>query len=333
MRKNVLHIFQSIFCAAILVSLANAILGQTAPTRTARVNEFTASEQRPGSALVYNLYTSGITGTSKNTQINLTNTHTTQSSWINLFFISNDCLVVGSSICLTPNQTATFLASDVDPGITGYLIAVTVHQETGCPVGFNFLAGSEQIKLATGHNANLPAEAFQALFTGVIPGCPPNSSKAVMNFDGRMYSPAPRTLALNYIPSRADGNDTVLIVNNLSGSLDTVFRGAASQYFGLLYDDAENVVSFTLNGNTCQLMSSLGNAFPRTTPRFETFIPAGRSGWLQIFTTRGAALTGAVINFNATSATAAKAFDGGYNLHHLDYTVGQLTILVIPPSC
>lgn len=325
---------RALFLFAILAALAATAFGQVTPTRTARINEATASQQRPGSVLVYNIYTSGAAVTiNANTQINITNTNISAASSIHLFFIGDNCLIADSYICLTANQTATFLASDVDPGTTGYLIAIATGLNTGCPVSFNFLTGSEDVRFTSGHAASLPAESFQALFSGLLPGCATSDTKATLNFDGRIYSPAPRTLALNNVPSRADGNDTMLIVNTFSGALETARREPISQYYGLLYDDSETVVSFAFGAQNCQVRGSMTNIFPRTTPRFENFIPRGRNGWLQIYAIQDAAITGAAINLNANAATKANAFNGGFNLHHLNYTVGQLTVPVFPSNC
>ena len=104
--------------------------------------------------------------------------------------------------------------------------------------------------------------------------------------------------------------------------------------FGLLYDDAENVLSFSVSGS-CQLRNSLSNNFPRTTPRVETFIPAGRTGWVKFFNQTGAiGLLGAAINLNANAASSAGAFNGGHNLHHLTLNCNMTyTVPVFPPSC
>ena len=121
------------------------------------------SDQKAGSLLVYNYYTSGATsGNSQNTRINLTNTSSASSALVHLFFVADTCQVADSYICLTPNQTASFLASDVDPGVSGYIVAVAVDSD-GCPTVFNWLIGDEYIKTSAGHAANLGAEAFAGL--------------------------------------------------------------------------------------------------------------------------------------------------------------------------
>src|SRR5262249_29846639 len=182
------------------------------------------SDQKAGSVLFYNFYTSGATsGAGQNSRINITNTSTTSAAFVHLFFVDgSNCSVADSFICLTTNQTSSFLASDVAPGVSGYIVAVASSGVTGCPVAFNFLIGDEYVKLSTGHQANLGAEAFAALYNGVLPGCDANSVTAVLSFDGVVgagYNRAPRVLALDNFGSRADGNDTVVIINRVGGNL------------------------------------------------------------------------------------------------------------------
>jgi hypothetical protein len=293
------------------------------------------SDQKAGSILFYNYYTSGPTsGNAQNTRINMTNTSTTSAAFVHLFFVADSCQVADSFICLTANQTASFLASDIDPGVSGYLVAVAVSGVTGCPIAHNWLIGDEYVKTTTGHAANLGAEAIAALYGGTLPGCDANSVTTALSFNGANggYNAVPRVLAASNIPSKADGNDTRLIINRVGGNLLT---GAATlgSLFGLLYDDAESVFSFQVSGN-CQLASSLSNTFPRTTPRFESVIPAGRSGWLKIWSQSDIGILGAMINANANAGAQANAFAGGHNLHKLTLTTAMTyTIPVFPPSC
>ena len=290
-----------------------------------------ASDQKAGSVLIYNVYTSSTDPTRQNTRLNLTNVHSTLPAFVHLFFVAEGCAVADSYICLTPNQTTSFLASDLDPGVTGYLVAVAVNS-IGCPISFNYLIGDEYVKFASGHAANLGAIAFSALAGGQS-FCNPNSVTATIAFDGISYNRTPAVLALDNIGSRADGNDTLLIVNRIGGNLG-IGASSLGSLFGILYDDAENALSFSVTGG-CQLRSSLSNNFPRTTPRFETFIPAGRTGWLRIYNQTGAiGMTGAAINFNPNSASSAGAFNQGHNLHHLTLNNQMSYVIpVFPPSC
>ncbi|MGE0883152.1 MAG: hypothetical protein AB7P14_06380 [Blastocatellales bacterium] len=298
-----------------------------------------ASDQKAGSVLFYNIYSSGATsGNTENTRINITNTSSQRAAFVHLYFVSNGCSIADSYICLTANQTASFLTSDVDPGVKGYIVAVAVDPIFGCPVRFNWLIGDEYVKMASGHAANLGAIAFAAVpapqeeAEGIIPGCGPDSVTATLNFDGTMYNRVPAVLALDNLPSRADGNDTMIIINRVGGNLG-IGASTLGSLFGLLYDDAENVLSFSVTGG-CQLMASISNNFPRTTPRVETFIPAGRSGWMKIYNQTGAiGILGAAINKNDNAGASAGAFNGGHNLHHLTLTTASYVVPVFPPSC
>jgi len=329
--RKLAHALLAVFALVVMSSFALAADPGLAYPATSE-----ASDQKAGSLLFYNVYTSGATsGTAENTRINITNTNSSvgADAFVHLYFVSAGCSIADSYICLTPNQTASFLASDVDPGVKGYIVAVAVDGVLGCPISFNWLIGDEYVKFASGHAANLGAVAFSRVRQATSEDCNANSVTAAINFNGVDYNCAPAVLALDNVGSRADGNDTMVIINRVGGNLGI---GAATlgTLFGLLYDDAENVLSFSVTGG-CQLMSSLSNNFPRTTPRFETFIPAGRTGWAKVYNQTGAiGILGSAINLNANAASSAGAFNGGHNLHHLTLNCNMVyTVPVFPPSC
>ncbi|MBL8187961.1 MAG: hypothetical protein JNK38_08140 [Acidobacteria bacterium] len=294
-----------------------------------------ASDQKAGSLLFYNIYTSGPTsGNTQNTRINITNTSVTSAAFVHLYFVSAGCSIADSYICLTANQTASFLTSDLDPGTTGHIVAVAVDGVAGAPAVHNWLIGDEYVKFTTGHSANLGAIAFSKLTNANVLST--DGSLAAIFFDGALlagsYNRVARTVADDNIGSRADGNDTLIILNRVGGNLG-IGANSLGTLFGLFYDDAENVLSFSVTGG-CQLMSSISNNFPRITPRFETFIPAGRTGWVKFFSQSDIGILGAAINFNANAASSAGAFNSGHNLHHLTLTAAaNYVVPVFPPSC
>jgi hypothetical protein len=292
------------------------------------------SDQKAGSILFYNFYTSSTSQPNRqNTRFNITNTSSTSAAFVHLFFVEgSSCNVSDRTVCLTANQTMTFLASEQDPGTTGYLIAIAVDGVVGCPTSFNFLIGDEYIKLELGHQANLGAEAFAALYVGDLPGCDGNSVTALVSLNGVQYNRVPRVLAVSSIGSTLDGNVTRIIINRVGGSLLTS-ANSIGQIFGELFDDAEGVHSFTIPFSGCQRVATLGNDFPRTAPRFDLIIPAGQTGWMKFWATSDVGLLGAVLNFNANAATAAGAFNGGHNLHKLTLTNDSYTVPVFPPTC
>jgi hypothetical protein len=294
-----------------------------------------ASDQKAGSLLFYNVYTSSATNSNTtNTKVNITNSDDSRPAFVHLFFVDGStCTVADSYICLTANQTASFLAADVDPGISGYIVAIATDFE-GLPDMFNFLIGDEYVKYASGHSANLGAIAFaKILETNVVST---DGSLAAIFFDGLplagSYSRAPRVVALDSLASRADGNDTLLILNRVGGNL-AISGASLGALFGILYDDAETAYSFTFSGG-CQFRGSITNTFPRTAPRVDSILTAGRTGWIKIYSQNPIGILGAAINLNTNAGSKDSAFNGGHNLHHLTLNAAeQLLIPVFPPSC
>ena len=191
--------------------------------------------------------------------------------------------------------------------------------------------GDVYVKFPSGHEANLAAESFAAL-TPNPSNCDETSSTTEIRLDGVAYNRAPRVLAMSNIPSRGSGNDTLLILNRLGGDLSTGLSPLGS-VFGLFYDDAERGLSFSFSSTTCQYRNSIGNGFPRLTPRFETFIPQGRSGWFKLSASSGTGITGAAINA-PLSGSAESVFASGHNLHKLTLSASTTFIMpVFPAGC
>lgn len=290
-----------------------------------------SSDQKPGSLLVYPLFTSSPTSQqAQNTRLSITNIEPVRQAYLHLFFIDGStCNVSDAFVCLTPWQTMTFLASDLDPGVTGYVIAVAVDGATGCPINFNYLIGDEYVKLASGHQANLGAESFAAIAAAPA-NCSPTATSAELRLDGQSYGQAARVLAIDNIASRADGNDELLIINRLGGDLRTS-AATLGQIFSLVFDDLENSGSGTLSGG-CQLATRIN--FSPGGMRFDSFVPAGRTGWMKFYGQSEIAICGAYLNFNPNAKASPGAFNHGRNLHHLSLTnAGSLTIPVAPPRC
>ena len=282
--------------------------------------------------LFYPVYTSNASSPEESdTRISITNAAQQQSINVHLFFIDGaSCNVADNYICLTENQTATFLASEFDPGTTGFLIAIATNN-SGCPTSFNALMGDVYVKFSSGHKANLAADAVMAL--NIPPVCDETSFMAQLNFNGVNYARLGRVLALSNFPDRASGNDTMLILNRIGGNL-SIASATLGPIFGIAYNDVESPFSFNFNPNRCQFVNTISNNFPRTAPRIEQIIPAGRSGWIRLWTTDDAAIFGSMINFNPNSEVDPGAFSQGHNLHKLTTTaIGSLTIPLIPPPC
>lgn len=323
------------------LALGSLLLGLTSlaqaadpgiPTRNSINDPRSYNDQKPGSVLVFNYYTSKAANPKgENTEISVTNTNDHSSVAVHLFFISFDCSVADGFLCLVPNQTATLLMSEIDPGLSGYIVAVAVDREDGCPVSFNYLLGSESVKLESGHAADLSALAVAALYPGKLPTCDNINATAPLAFDGIRYNQLPRTLAVDKVRSLADGNAPLLIVTSLNGSLTT---GATPvrNLDGELFNDAATSFGFT-RACGCGLALLLNDSFPATNPAFSTVVPAGRTGWLKLKARQDLAISGTIINFNAKQVERLTAFNGGHNLHHLELTTSSFVIPIFPPTC
>ena len=300
-----------------------------------------------GSVLVYNLYASGaVSQPTPNTRISITNTNETTGVAVHLFFVDGTtCLVTDAYLCLAAHQTAAFLASDVDPGVTGYVMAFATDR-SGFPIAFDWLIGDEYVKLQLGHHANLSAEAISVLGEPSV-FASEDKALATIKFDGVGYEGLPRVLAVDSMGSVFDGNMTMLVLNHIGGSLATRVSPAGS-FFGLAYDDAESAYSFSLIAlNACQLSGVASNSFPRVLGSIPPFgIFPGRTGWSKMWaitpinnaglpggsTNDARAIFGVVLRRN--SQVTPETFNGGHNLHKLSLNpISFIQIPIVPPRC
>lgn len=269
------------------------------------------NDLRPGSVLLYNYYTSSA---NNDTRINITNTSPTNDAFVHFFLVDGaTCSVADFTLCVTRNQTASFLASGFDPGITGYIFAVGYTPGSNCPN--SRLIGSSRIRI-DGGTTILNALAVDSPDTGAC-----TAGDITLSVPLRV----PRTLALDSITSVADNTQTLLIVNRAGGNLLTG-PGSIGSIFGLLFDNKENGFSFSISGG-CQIRQQLSNTFPRTTPNFNRVIPAGETGWVKFWATTDRGIAGAAIDIGPGNSIAAR------NLHILTTTTDSITIPFFGNTC
>ncbi len=289
------------------------------------------STLRPGSVLLYPYYTSSSANAQQNTRITVTNTSLTQAGVLHLFFIvGSNGSAADSYICLTPNQTAVFLASDVDPDSTGYMVFVSV-DENGCPNNNNVFTGQGFVKLASGQQAALVAEAVPAV--AASPADCTGGQGAVLNFDGVNYGRLARTLALDKLRSPVDGNATLLILNRLGGSLSS---GAASlgTIEGIVSNQNAEQYPFSFLSGSAQFTQTFSNTFPSLSQPLNNVLASGMAGWVRLASAQDGGMFGAALSFNPNTAANSRAFAGGRTLRKLALaTSASLTIPVFPPVC
>lgn len=288
------------------------------------------SDQKPGSVLIYNLYTSDVTSpASHNTRLAITNTAAMIPVAVHLFFVDGVSRSIADFVvCLTPNQTISYETAELDPSSEGYILAVAVDLN-GLPIVHNFLIGDAYIKYGSGHQAALSAMGVAAR---TMPQMSSLSIAVDLAFDDIQYDRLPAVLAIDNIPSRVNNNDTMVIINRLGGDM-ALAASELGAVFGLLYNDVENSHSYTFSSPRTQLRYQMTNLMPRTTPRFTTVISDGRTGWSKFYSVPTAAITGVVLTYHPGSPGAPNAFVGGHNLHHLTRTSTTISIPVYSISC
>ncbi|NDD64357.1 MAG: lamin tail domain-containing protein, partial [Acidobacteria bacterium] len=268
----------------------------------------TPGGQYPGSIQIYPAYSSlSISPQSEDTRLTLTNTSPNQSIAVRLFWINGGSGTIADNLTtLTPNQTISLLASDIDPDIAGYLVCVAVDLQSGRPINFNHLVGSQYLKLGSGHSANIGVFSIRAIeadpfLTDQV------AAAGELIFDGNHYQRLPSMLAVSHLPSPTTASESLLIVDRLEGSLISGLQ-TIGDLRGTVYSDLESAHSFAVNSSRRQLRLPINDRTPRVTPRLSAIIPAARAGWMKFARTNVGAIVGAILDRNGN----------GRALHFLD---------------
>jgi len=293
-----------VFGLALFLSLATPQVLTYAQTNS---NNF--SDSKPGSVLFFNRFSSNpINPAQGDTQISITNFN--QSAPISLHFFLVDggtCSVANFGTSLTQAQTTSFLMSDYDPGVFGYLIVVAESMTTGRPTNFNFLGGVAHIRENDGRIGALPGD--------ITPD--PVTSEFKLKFNGSDYERLPTILAVTSFDSQVSVSSFLYIY---SPPTDLYFGESDNtvNIFCLIYNDAEQSrsSSFSLS---CYRQDSLANIFNRS-GGINQHVPPGRSGWIRL-SGSGSPILGSLI-------TRSSRFGGGYNLHAISLTTHEIRVPV-----
>ncbi len=259
------------------------------------------NDMKPGSVLFFNRYTSNPSNPQMgDTLISITNLSQSSSGYMHLFLVDGStCSVADFTLALTANQTVSFLMSDFDPGIQGYIVGVATDGST--PTQFNWFAGHAYIRETDGRMGNLPAIGLSKNSTGEI--SPKEDGSFAITFNGAEYDRLPTSVALTSFNSQTSDNTNLIIYspssNLMIGSADLV------SIFTLIYDDTEKSISSSFTSR-CYRYDSLVNLFNRG-GGINRHVPFGRTGWIRM-TASGRPLLGSIIN-------KGPVFQGAYNLH------------------
>lgn len=275
---------------------------------------------KPGSVLVFPYYTSSGAGNT-DTRITISNIGDTNVI-VHLFLIDGTtCQASDFFLCLTPHASFSFKASEFDPEVTGWVLAVAVDQN-GNPIQNNVLIGNAFVQDGA-YRGNYGATAFAA--RSAMPATLLNDV-ARLNFNGFGYDPVPAQLAVE-IQSPLDAVGQRLVTVGLSGDLNaSQMTGAGQTGTGMIINGNEQPLgSFVrfLNGS-CQAIAPITATSPRVPGGMNFMIPKGQVGTMQF-------RVGAAVGLLMTPQTAT--WNGIRSLHQTGVTNATITIPVIPPSC
>lgn len=279
-----------------------------------------AGGQKSGSLLVFPYYVSK-TAPRKDTRLTISNIGT-QTSYAHIFFIDGtSCAAADQFVCLTPNASASFKASEYDPETTGWLLAVAVNSD-GLPVVNNALIGNAFV-VDGDYVDNYNAEAFRA-YSPALAAI--ENVTATLFLDGSSYDAAPSQFAVE-VQSPLDAAGQRLVIASLQGDLTTGQLSGASQVgTGLVYNGNEKPFgSFsTFVSGKCQAFATITSTTPRVPNGMNVMIPSGQVGTLKFN-------VGAGVGLLMTPRTAP--WRGIRALHKTALTNATLTIPIFRPVC
>lgn len=294
------------------------------PTQPAVANT-RVSDQKAGSVLVFPYYTSNV-AQQKDTRMTISNISNAASTvanqaYVHVFFIDGaTCRQADLFVCLTPNASVSFKASEYDPEATGWLLAVAVDAQ-GRPIQNNNLIGNAFVRDGD-YVDNYGAEAFWANSPAVAAI---GANTATLFFDGGSYDAVPSQFAVE-IQSPVDAAGQRIVTAGLSGDLTTSQLTGASQVgTGLAFNEKEVFGSFNnwLTG-TCQAQATIGNTSPRVPNGLGNLIKTGQSGYLKFN-------VGGAVGLIMTPRTAT--WRGIRTLHKTALTTSTIVIPIFVPVC
>jgi hypothetical protein len=292
------YFFRNAAWSALSLMIFSTVAWAQLPTPTNSV----MSDIKPGSVVFFPKYTSNPSSPQLgDTQINITNTSQNRAVTLHLYAVDgSSCAVADSFISLTANQTASFLMSDFDPGVTGYLMGVATD---GGPTKSNFLIGTEYIRETDGRSGFL--QAYTVAKISDEPAPDDGNGSAQLIFNGIEYERLPSSIGLASFNSQVTDNTQINILSPSTNYISSEAPNSAS-LFTLVYDDAERSLSTNVRV-ICYTTFNLSSL--RVSGGLNNVVSAGRTGWIR-FSNSARPIMGAAL-------TRGPVFTGGHNLHIL----------------
>ncbi|HYE73540.1 MAG TPA: hypothetical protein VEF04_09415, partial [Blastocatellia bacterium] len=297
------------------------------------------SDQKAGSVLVFPYYTSDINGNfnQSDTLFEITSVSngpatlpngTPNYQYLHLFFMNKDCSPADTFVCLTPNGTLQFKASEFDPLTTGYLIAVAVDEQGRPTQNNNFIGAAFVRDDVNGISDSYGAEAFWKYSPGSL--TIDASGNSSLYFDGLDYDAVPIQLSTPLQdPTRAE---QTLIIASLRGDLGTKLDSTSQAETGAIYRDDEALASFTnALSSGCLLQRAVTSQNFRLVPGSLAGFLKDRHGYMKFNLTTPA--VGLVLSKQGVAGQPQNRFSGIRTLHKTQLTTSSLRLPVFPPFC
>ena len=322
---------QFILVLMAVIGIASVSFGQPLPSNTTvgnastNTNVIEVSDQKPGSLLVYPYYRSNAQ-TGVDTRLTLTNLGKLGINVHFLFLDGATCTELDQYVCLTPNASIDWKASQFDPENTGYVIAYAVNN-MGIPISYNGLIGNGFVRDGV-YVGNYGAESFAspAPIGTPIGTVSAAGDTAAINFNGTTLDMVPTAFAVD-IQSPLDAvNQRVVLASVVGDAFSGSLNGGTTQIgTGLVYNGHEALRSFSsIFGGRCLSSNIIDATTPKVSGTLGSLIPKGEVG---------------TIRFNVTGAVGllmtsnANFFSGIRTLHKTQTGPGTLTVPIFMPDC
>lgn len=274
------------------------------------------SDQQAGWMLVYPYYTSNSANAKEDTFITITNASSTRTTAVHMFFMDGkSCAQADLFLCLTPNASQAFKASEIDPDNTGYIVAVVV-RDTGDPdtTGTVLIGNAFVTVPISGIQGNYGAEAFGSA------GAAFNANTGLLTFN------APNRFAVEIQSPLTIPNQRIITVG-LSGDLGGTVTGAGQIGAGQIINGNETPLG-SFSGwipEGCQSSAVVTTSSPRAPGGASRIIPAGQVGTIKFNTTAAVGLL--IVPNNSSSRSGIRT------LHKLGTTQATLALPFFLPGC
>jgi hypothetical protein len=193
------------------------------------------------------------------------------TAYATLFFvIGTSGASAAITIELVGKQMMWFNVVDVDPDITGYLVAVAC-DANGFPVNNNVLAGSCHVATSDGFEVSHNAFGLEALSVPSLTG-----NFVTLNFNDTMYERLPDKMVAEFIPSLLDGYTLRFVQckamgNYATGVMDAITQTGTGQVVG------SNGLLSAFTGYNGHVLAWT-NTNPRISNGINLRIPSGLTG-------------------------------------------------------